>query len=61
MSEKMDEHDCPLRNKIIEDGLCFETVMAISGLNAKSFRIKLEKEYPNCKDVCNNCKYNREK
>ena len=37
----MDEHECPLRNKIIKDSDCFETVMAILGMNAKSYREKL--------------------
>jgi len=57
----MDYHNCPLRNQIIEDELCYETVMAVNGLNAESFRIKLEKEYPKCKEICSDCEYNQEK
>ena len=57
----MEEHNCPLRNKIIEDSDCFETVMAILGMNAKEYSDKLFKEYPNCKEICQNCEYNKEK
>ena len=53
-------HNCPLRKKNIDDGECFETVMAILGMNAKSYREKLFKEYPECKKICTNCKYNKE-
>lgn len=53
-----DNHKCKLRNKIIEDGDCFETIMAVNGLNTISFSEKLLKEYPNAKDVCLNCKFN---
>lgn len=53
-----DNHECKLRNRIIEDGDCYETVMAVNGLNAISFTEKLLKEYPNAKEICLNCKYN---
>ena len=57
----MEEHNCPLRNKIIEDGDCFETVMAILGMNSKKYKEELLKEYPNCKEVCEKCSYNKER
>jgi len=57
----MEEHDCPLRNKTINDGDCFETVMAVLGMHAKSYREKLFKEYPECEKICMSCKYNKEK
>ena len=57
----MEEHECPLRNKIIKDADCFETVMAISRLYTKKFREELYAKYPNCEEICNNCKYNLEK
>lgn len=56
----MDEHECPLRNKIIKDSDCFETVMAILGMNAKSYREKLFEEYPECERICEKCKHNKE-
>ena len=34
-------HYCPLRGKNIEDGDCFETVMAVLGMNAKSYNEKI--------------------
>ena len=40
-----EKHECKLRNKIIDDGDCFETVMAVNGLNAISFSEKLLKKY----------------
>ena len=57
----MEEHECPLRNKIIEDGDCFETVMAILGMNGINYKEKLLKEYPECEKICMSCKYNKEK
>ncbi|MBR3720873.1 MAG: hypothetical protein IKN09_03960 [Clostridia bacterium] len=57
----MEEHNCPLRKRIINDSECFETVMAILGMNAKVYIEKLFKEYPNCEDICKNCEFNKEK
>ena len=68
-----EKHECKLRNKIIDDGDCFETVMAVNGLNAISFSEKLLKKYPNAKaiqfienflflkEICNDCKFNLDK
>lgn len=53
-------HSCPLRNKDIEDGECFETVMAILGMHSVEVKKKIYDLYPNCEDVCKNCKYNKE-
>lgn len=53
-----DNHECKLRNKIIEDGDCYETVMAVNGLHSKTVIEKLLKEYPKAKEVCLNCKFN---
>lgn len=55
------KHICILRNKIIEDGLCFETVMAIQGMHSKKYSEKVIKEFPNAKKICNECKYNLER
>lgn len=55
------EHNCPLRNTAITDDECFETVMAINDLNAKSFCESIKNKYPNCEEVCKNCKYNKER
>lgn len=55
------EHNCPLRNTTITDDECFETVMAIYELNAKSFSESIKNKYPNCEEVCKNCKYNKER
>lgn len=55
------EHNCPLRNTTITDDECFETVMAIYELNVKSFCESIKNKYPNCEDVCKNCKYNKER
>lgn len=55
------EHNCPLRNTTITDDECFETVMAINELNAKSYTEDIKKKYPNCKEICNSCKYNKER
>lgn len=57
----MEKHECHLRDKIIEDNECFETVMAILGMNAKNYREKLYKDYPECEKICSNCKFNKEK
>ena len=57
----VETHYCPLRYKIIDDGECFETVMAILGLYSKKVKKKLYETYPNCEEVCNKCKYNKEK
>lgn len=54
-------HYCPLRDKNIEDGDCFETVMAILGMNAKSYNKKIREQYPNCEEVCSKCQFNKEK
>lgn len=56
-----DVHYCPLRNKNIEDGDCFETVMAILGLHSKEYNEKIREKYPDCEKICNNCKYNKER
>lgn len=37
------EDICILRNRIIEDGLCFETVMAIQGMHSKKYAEKIIK------------------
>ena len=55
------KHNCPLRNKIIGDGDCFETVMAVLGNHAKSYIEKIKKDYPKCEEICSKCKYNKEK
>lgn len=53
-----DNHECKLRNKIIEDGDCYETVMAVNELHSKTVVEKLLKEYPNAKETCLSCKFN---
>lgn len=46
---------------IIDDGDCFETVMASYGHHAKSYIEKIKKEYPNFENVCNLCEFNKER
>lgn len=55
------EHNCPLRNNTITEEECFETVMAINDLNAKSYSEDIKRKYPNCKEICKNCRYNKER
>lgn len=57
----MEEHNCPLRNRIIDDGDCFETVMSSLGLHSKQYTEDILKKYPNYKEICKECKYNKEK
>lgn len=40
MKNGEDIHNCPLRNKNIDDGECFETVMAILGMHSIEFKKK---------------------
>lgn len=54
-------HYCPLREQNIDDGDCFETVMAILGLYSKEVKKRLQEQYPNCEDVCSKCQYNKER
>lgn len=60
MKNNEDVHNCPLRKKKIEDGECFETVMAILGMHSIEFKNKIYDLYPDCEKVCKKCKYNRE-
>ena len=61
MQNNKDKHECPLRNKVIKDGECFETVMAILQMHSVELRKKLYKLYPNCEEICKKCQYNKEK
>jgi len=54
-------HNCPLRNTIIADDDCFETVMASYGQHAKTYIENLKKQYPNFEKVCNSCEFNKER
>ena len=54
-------HNCPLRNTIIDDDDCFETVMASYGQHAKNYIENLKKQYPNFEKVCNSCEFNKER
>ena len=47
-----------MRNTTITEDECFETATAINELNAKSFSESIKNQYPNCEEVCKNCKYN---
>ncbi len=58
---KDDIHYCPLRNKIIEDGDCFETVMAVLREHSIINNKKIREKYPNCEKVCNECEFNKER
>jgi len=53
-----EKHECKLRNKIINDGNCFETVMSVNGLHSITVKDKLLKEYPNAEEICLSCKFN---
>ena len=45
-------HNCPLRKKNIDDGECFETVMAILGMHSIEVKKKIYNVYPNCEKIC---------
>ena len=51
-------HYCPLRDKNIDDDICFDTVMSVLRENAKSDNDKIRIDYPNCEKVCSKCEFN---
>ncbi len=60
MKNKEEMHNCPLRKKEIEDGECFETVMAILGMHSAEVKKKIYDLYPECEKICGKCKHNKE-
>ena len=52
-----DIRNCPLRNHLIDTFDCLKTVQAIKGFENKDYMESLFKEFPNCKEICENCEY----